>query len=250
MKRLYNGFVMSLTMFSIIPAARRWDDTAFCYVIPALPVVGAIIGGLWYGLSLLLARLEVPLMLSAALLLLFPLCISGFIHIDGFMDTTDAISSRAELAKKRAILKDSHVGAFAVIAIGCYLLLGFAAMVGFLESGESTLAFVTIPVLSRSLAGATLLNIKPISETGFGATFRQNTKPVHTAAVVAFGAAYVAVGAWIGGATVLLPLAALVAGGLFSAVYTVRQLEGISGDLCGFIITVSELCALLALGIL
>lgn len=250
MKRLFNGFVMSLTMFSIIPLPQRWDDKAFCIVIPSFPLVGAIIGGLWFGLSLILSSLAMPLMLSAALLWLFPLVISGFIHVDGFMDTSDAIFSRGELSKKRAILKDSHVGAFAVIALGCYLILGFSSVYSMLERGMSTLALLFIPLLSRSLAGTVLLNVKPISKTGFGATFRQNTKPIHTGVVVCFGIACLAVAYFCGGFNILLPLSALLLGGLLSSVYVVKQLDGISGDLCGFIITVSELCALMTLAVM
>lgn len=250
MKQLLNGFVMSLTMFSIIPMTQRWDDKASCIVIPSFPLVGTIIGGLWYGLSLFLTSLEIPLMLSTALLLLFPLMMSGFIHIDGYMDTSDAMFSRVELAKKRAILKDSHVGAFAVIMLGCYFILGFSSVYGMLERNVPTLAFLLIPILSRSLAGTALLNIKPISKTGFGATFRQNTRHVHTGVVVCFGIACLVVGYLLGGLTVLLPLSALLLGGLLSTVYIVKQLDGISGDLCGFIITVSELCALLALAVI
>lgn len=250
MKQIVNGLIMSLSMYCIIPMPMVWDKRAFCFVIPTMPLVGAIIGGLWFGVSLLLAWLKLPLMLSSALLFLFPLFISGFIHIDGFMDTSDAIGSRAELSKKRAILKDSHVGAFAVIALGCYFILGFSAVYGVVEHGITTLAFVFIPILSRSLVGVLLLNGKLISETGLGASFVQNTKLIHTAILALFGIICLVLGYLLGGLPVLLPLLALLFGGLFAALYAVKQLDGISGDLCGFIITVSELCALITLAVI
>ena len=40
--------------------------------------------------------------------------------MDGYLDTTDALSSHREREKKLEILKDSHVGAFAVIWTGLY----------------------------------------------------------------------------------------------------------------------------------
>lgn len=250
MKRIANGFVMSLSMFSIIPMPAIWDDKAFCFVIPSFPLVGAVIGGLWFGFSLLLSWLNLPLMLSAALLLLFPLFISGFIHIDGLMDVSDAIGSRAEIPQKRAILKDSHVGAFAVIAFGCYLIIGFSAACGIVARGINPVAFIFIPVLSRSLAGAVLLNGRLISDTGFGAAFRKNTNALHTGIVVCFGVACVVLGYLFGRLPVLFPLLALLLGGLLSALCVIKQLDGISGDGCGFIITASELCALIALTVI
>ncbi|MEG1027168.1 MAG: adenosylcobinamide-GDP ribazoletransferase, partial [Oscillospiraceae bacterium] len=120
MKRYFNGFIMSLSMFSIIPTPQIWNENALSLMIPFFPLVGAIIGALWYGVFLLLQALNVPIMLSAVILALCPLILSGFIHIDGYMDTSDAIFSRATLEKKKDILKDSHVGAFAVIAFVTY----------------------------------------------------------------------------------------------------------------------------------
>ena len=55
------------------------------------------------------------------------LLVTGGIHLDGFMDTTDARSSYGDREKKLAILKDSHVGAFAVIGCSFYLILSAGA---------------------------------------------------------------------------------------------------------------------------
>ncbi len=51
---------------------------------------------------------------------LIPVFVSGGIHLDGFMDTMDALGSWGDKEKKLEILKDSHNGAFAVIGICCY----------------------------------------------------------------------------------------------------------------------------------
>lgn len=41
---------------------------------------------------------------------LLPLIVSGGIHLDGLVDTADALYSRRETEKKLEILKDPHVG--------------------------------------------------------------------------------------------------------------------------------------------
>mgnify|MGYP003392776405 FL=1 len=45
----------------------------------------------------------------------YPYLVTGFLHLDGFMDVTDAVKSWRDLERRREILKDSHVGSFAVI---------------------------------------------------------------------------------------------------------------------------------------
>lgn len=251
MKQFINGFWMSLSMFSVLPAPNKWDDTAFCWIIPCFPIVGAIIGSLWYGIFVLANWLQIPQVLMAVLLLLAPLLLSGFIHIDGYMDTSDAIFSRAELSRKREILKDSHVGAFAVIALCVYLMLALAAMYSALDGGLlQPFTLVLIPVLARCISGIVLLNRKPISQTGFGATFRQNTKPYHSVLLIVFALLCMLLGGFCGGLATVIPLVATILGGILAAVYSTRQLDGISGDLCGFILTISELCGLIALAVI
>lgn len=245
MARLLNGFFMSLSMFSIFPSPQRWDDKAFPLVMPCLPLVGLLIGGVWYGFAFLTALLPIPLLLHAVLLFLIPLFLSGFIHIDGYMDTSDSIFSRADLQKKRAILKDSHVGAFAVIAFGVYLLLGVSAIWGVLEKGGSLLPLLLLPVVSRSVSGLALLRAKPMSETGFGASFRKNSKTIHLVTISIYLLLSAIAGLFIG----WIPLLAAAVGSLLAALFSVSQLQGISGDLCGFIITIGELCGLIALAI-
>jgi len=55
---LIKGFIMSLGMFSIIPVPKNsWNDKYMALVIPNLPLVGVLIGLLWYGLAYALSRL-------------------------------------------------------------------------------------------------------------------------------------------------------------------------------------------------
>lgn len=243
------GFIMALSMFSIIPAPKVWDEDAQDIMLPLLPVIGAVIGALWYGFSCLLLWLSAPQMLFAALFLLFPLFMSGFLHMDGFMDTCDAIFSRAGLDKKRAILKDPHAGAFAVIALGVYLLMGFAAAFTALERNAGMAALFFAPVLPRCVAGVAALRIRPMWETGFVAQYRKNTKTAHTVFLAVLSALCACACGFFGGIGALIVICASACVSVLLCAYAVRQLDGISGDLCGFIIAGGELSALIALSL-
>lgn len=61
--------------------------------------------------------------LFASIAVCIPLLVTGGIHMDGYMDTVDALSSHQSVEKKLEILKDPNAGAFAVIYCGIYLLL-------------------------------------------------------------------------------------------------------------------------------
>jgi len=247
MKRLVKGFFISLSMFSTVPLRSMWDQKALHWVMPTFPVVGLVIGGLWYGIAWMLMSFEIPLMLQAVGVLLVPLLLTGGIHLDGYMDVADAVSSRADLKKKQAILVDPHIGAFAAMALGVYLLAGFAVVYSLIEMSVTLWPLVFIPIWSRCLAGLILLIGKPMKKTGFVAMFRENNGSCQIACLWFWLTLSTVVAYVLGGLTLMYPLVAVLISGLIATVSVGRKLDGINGDVCGFVITVSELAGLFVL---
>lgn len=95
----------------------RWRESARGRMLMCLPLIGLVEGGLWALLVWLLAKLCLPEALGALCAAAFPWLVTGFLHLDGYMDVCDAVLSRRDLATRQKILKDSHCGAFAVIAM-------------------------------------------------------------------------------------------------------------------------------------
>ena len=105
---------VAFAMFSALPVPHvDWNERNMRYAMAAFPLVGAVIGALWCVCGLL----PLPDMLKAAGFCLIPVAATGGIHLDGFADTSDALSSYGDREKKLAILKDPHCGAFAVIRL-------------------------------------------------------------------------------------------------------------------------------------
>ena len=149
MKTYLHAYAMCQSMFCAIPCPWNiWDEDARKHMLLFLPVVGLVIGLLWWGISWVLGVLGVPDLIRALVLCAYPFLCTGFIHLDGFMDVTDAVKSCRDLPRRREILKDSHVGSFAVI--GCVLLMlaqfSFFACV---PSGADLRILIFIPVVSR-----------------------------------------------------------------------------------------------------
>ena len=254
MKNLLKGFVMSASMFSVIPLpASMWNDKSMPYVMPFFPFVGVMIGGLWYLAVYILTRLT-PMyiyasFLSAALIAICPFFLSGFIHADGLLDTADAVFSRRSRDEKIRILKDPHMGAFAAFALCVLMLLSFCAVMDIQSNlRDIPLTFVLLPVMSRCVAGLALLKLKSLSETGFAASFKAGTSAGHSAAIIAVMIVCVAAAFALGGTT-FIPILATVLMGVITAAFLYRQFGGISGDICGAIITVSELAGLVCMAV-
>ena len=94
-------------------------------MLVVFPFVGTVIGAIWAGAGVLMRYFGCPHLFAAAILTLLPYWLSGGIHLDGFMDCCDAVFSRRPLEKKREILKDSHVGSFAVMSLFCVTFVFF-----------------------------------------------------------------------------------------------------------------------------
>ena len=123
------GFFMAWGNFITLPCPyKRWDNNLKNMMLAMLPGVGVVVGVLWMVLYAVLDWLALPPMITSLAMTLYIFLGCGFMHMDGFMDCNDAIMSRRPLEDRQRILKDSLVGAFAVVT-AIFLILGwFAAM--------------------------------------------------------------------------------------------------------------------------
>ena len=120
LKSLCSAFLM----YSRIPVPQvEWNDQNKRYALCFFPLIGAVIGILlllWRKFSLWIG---INQMLFAVIAVCIPIWITGGIHLDGFCDVIDAKNSFANPEKRLGIMKDPHIGAFAVMYLCLYLLL-------------------------------------------------------------------------------------------------------------------------------
>ena len=156
------GFFMAWGMFLAIPCPRKiWSESARQKMLVCMPLVGLLAGGVWAGAWLLLRGAPGPV--RAAVCAAAPWLVTGFMHLDGYMDVCDAVLSRRDLATRQRILKDSHCGAFAVI---CLVLLALGQWSLFLAAEDvSWLALLLIPRRAGG-AGAAAHGHQPVCRHG------------------------------------------------------------------------------------
>ena len=164
MKRIYNSFLIAFSMYSKIPVpAVEWKKENMRYVMCFFPLVGTVLGFLYTGLFLLCRALGIGQILSAVLLTLLPVLLSGGIHMDGLMDTMDALGSYQSREKKLEILEDSHGGYFAIIVCVWYFMLAIGVWSEMPVDGLSILAYSF--VISRALYGLSILAFRHAKES-------------------------------------------------------------------------------------
>ena len=251
LKRYAKGFYMSLGMFCGIPLPFHiWDEKYTTLMVASFPIVGLIIGTLWWLAAALLMIIEMPLMLIAALSSLAPFLIAGFIHLDGYMDTSDAMLSRRPMEDKLRILKDPHVGAFAVVMLGILFLLQFSAMYSAVENGRYLALVIAISIISRCSSAFSIFSLRHMPESNYASMLKQNMGTSHrlfvlVVAMAAIGAAFLYAG-FLGLAVSL----AVVLGYAAAITIVFKDFKGISGDLLGYSLVIGELCGLIALAAL
>jgi adenosylcobinamide-GDP ribazoletransferase len=174
---------------------------------------------------------------------LVPVLVTGGMHLDGLADVIDAQSSHATPERRRAILKDPHVGAFAVIGTCCYLM-AFAALAAELDPSLAP-ALACTPVISRCLSGYATVTFKKASSDGMLAAEGSTDAgaAVRAMLLAVFGlvtAALVACDGLVGAATAAVAVAELV----WVRRIAMREFGGMSGDLAGYYLQMAELLML------
>lgn len=228
------GFFMAWGMFLAIPCPRKiWSESARQKMLVCMPLVGLLAGGVWAGAWLLLRGAPGPV--RAAVCAAAPWLVTGFMHLDGYMDVCDAVLSRRDLATRQRILKDSHCGAFAVI---CMVLLAMGQWSLFLAAEDvSWLGLLLIPAATRACAGLAVLGLWPMGTSQYAAM--GPARGGYGAALWVLLALSVGLPLWLDGS--FGPLAAAAGYGL-AVWYGFRNLDGMSGDISGFALTLGELC--------
>ena len=233
---------VAFAMFSALPMPQfAWNERNMRYALCAFPLIGVVIGALWW----LCGALPLPALARAAGFCLVPVWVTGGIHLDGYADTCDALSSYGDTAKKLEILKDPHCGAFAVIRLCSYFLATFALCTCVRFTPRAGALWALALVLERALSGYAVAAFPMAKNTGLAHTFATAADKTVVRRVLAALAAVLCMGmAALGGWA--LVLAALAVLWRYHAVSR-KQFGGITGDLAGWFLQKAELWMLAAL---
>lgn len=238
---IIRGIAVAFSTYSKIPMPQFvWKEEDMRYSMCFFPWIGAVIAAVlmgWFHLSALAGINALAFVLVAAAI---PLIITGGFHVDGFMDTMDALHSYQPRERKLEILKDSHIGAFSVIKLAEFGLI-YVAAVSQIVDKRVFFVFCCGFFLSRCLSGLGVVSLRSAKSDGMLYHFASTA---HERGVK--GALYVQTIAcaglmlWISVSCGLFVLAAAFATYGYYRWRSYREFGGITGDTAGYFLTLCE----------
>ena len=205
------------------------DERAVRNSAVLFPLIGGGLGAvLWGVLRLTRGPLSTPA--ASVLALAVYTLLTGALHLDGLMDTADAIGSRKPRVQALEVMRDSRVGAMGVVA-AVLVMLGKYTAIRTLGANDVA-AFVMVPALAR-LGMVIAMVMAPYARTGDGVGGRFAGKlsvslPI-TASVVIFGVLFL----WTSVQEfIAVSITTLFITGLFT-LFMRRRFGGMTGDTYG-----------------
>lgn len=247
LKKILKSFCISFSLYSKIPMPQFvWNEEDMKYVLCFFPWIGIVIGGILYFWHFICHKLGIGDIAYVLTGTAIPLLVTGGFHLDGFMDTMDAVHSYQDKEGKLRILKDSHIGAFSVIMAVLYYLL-FIAAFSEIKTGNAFLCFCGSFILSRALSGISVVSFQSAKKEGILNTCAEGAGK--TVVKVFLGIQFLA--------GVLLELYISIPAGisvtavcLISFLYyryrSYKEFGGTTGDLAGCFVTMCELAVAVA----
>lgn len=246
--KILRTIATAFAQYSRIPMPRfEWKDEDVCCSLAAFPLVGAVTGALFYALFAAGRYLEIPETALAMLLAAVPLIVTGGFHVDGFMDVADALSSYRTREEKLAILKDPHIGAFAVIRLAICGLIYIASLIIVLAFANADGLLIVIAagfVLSRALSAVSVLTFKSAKNEGmlyYEATSAAGARNMN----LAFSFIWIAIASalilWSGRVAGAAAIAAAILSFAWYRHLSYKEFGGITGDTAGYLVVICEI---------
>ena len=245
--KLLRSMSIAFSMYSKIPMPQfEWKEEDMRYSLCFFPWVGAVIAIAFFFLGEGAKKCGMSPLFIVCILAALPILITGGIHVDGYMDTMDALHSYQPKEEKLRILKDPHIGAFSVIMVLLYyfLYLGFLSEI----QDKETLFIVALGfIISRALSGIGVVSFMPAKKDGL---LRAFADPAMKRNVRILLGTELLVGCLAGSVLDLRKMILVIlAAGCAMAYYkrrAYREFGGITGDTAGWFVQICELVILIA----
>jgi adenosylcobinamide-GDP ribazoletransferase len=238
-------FITGFQFLTRIPikVQTQWKPESFSHSVKFFPVIGGIIGlllsGTLYGAQNFW-NVKLPIHFVAIGLILLEIIITGGLHCDGLMDTVDGVFSGRPREKMLEIMKDSRVGAFGSMSF-CLLIFVKYSLIMDIDPVSLPLAILVMPIVGRTAVVAAITLYPYARAEGLGKAFYQSAHK------------YTLYVAGLCSALLLIPLGKIaIASGLVGIVfallfseYVSKRLGGLTGDVYGAIVELTEIITLL-----
>lgn len=251
--KVIRNIIVAFSLYSQIPMPGfEWKDEDMKHTIVFLPWVGVVIGLISWGLYALLKSTELPLICRIAIYSLVPLVITGGFHVDGYMDVQDALRSYKSKQEKLEILKDPHIGAFAIIRMMIYSLVWMGAMAVIVDNNNVAwmYSYFVIFSLARVMTAITSLRFKHAKDNGMLHMETHKSGVIDLVMCIVQLIILLALTGCISWIAMIVIVCVVAVHFLYYKRLCEKQFGGVTGDTAGFCIVSLEEWLLVALAIL
>lgn len=244
-------FILILQFLTRIPINLDLGfDEDFHKSIVYFPLVGFVIGILLYITGIVSIQVFDPFIVSI-LITLASIVLTGGLHIDGLGDTFDAIYSNRDKDRMLEIMKDSRLGTNSLLAILFLVLMKIGFIYSLINSGYLW-TVIFMPTVAR--LGVMVMMYKTVTprKNGMGNLFIGKASKsmfiiatIYTVVLISsvgkfvFAADYIMIVKIIGSI-----ISVMIFANLFKK-HIYKKIDGVTGDILGCTIELSELLFLL-----
>lgn len=224
---MFKGIASVISFLTIIPSKGAELDIVAknMYLFPiAGALIGLIIGGAGYGLSLYVQPLIVGLVLTGALVI-----ITGIHHTDALCDFADGMMAKGTKEKKLKAMRDPAVGSAGVVTVVLYaagMIMSISMMKGFV-----LFEAILVSELMAKFAMVLQANRGSSAWQGLSSPFTQFMKSPAKLAVASILAIVPAI--ILGGITGIIVTGVTIGMSFLLLAVANRSFGGISGDVFG-----------------
>lgn len=219
-----------------LPINVEWDTANLRRSLMWFGLVGVFIGVILAGAMTLFNRFDLIPAVSAIIILIIWIFITGGMHIDGISDMADGFFSMRDKEKTLEIMKDSHVGAFGVITIVFLLLIKFEMLKEFIIIEKNVWLLILPPTIARIAAGLVLSFYETTKKSGLGYTFHSSNPRIFWA--IGFIVTLI-ISSILNIKSLIFIGIAILASNLM-ALWAKKKIGGLNGDIYGAIVETVE----------
>lgn len=243
-----NSILLALQFFTVIPVNKSlpMEKRSITGMYSVFPWIGAGMGSI----ACLLLYFEWSPLMTAFGIVLIGVFLSGGLHMDGFIDTSDAFFSYKDRLRRFEILEDPRVGAFGVMAV-VFLVIGKVIIISEVLSTDSFhwIFVLLIPFFSRETLCFLFSLTNNAKTSGLAYYFKQK---MNANAVLIATACHFFIGLGVLGWMTNWMVAVTFAIVLFAFIFLFRgwalkNFGGVTGDLLGASVEISEVVLWLTL---
>ncbi|HET8739040.1 MAG TPA: adenosylcobinamide-GDP ribazoletransferase [Acidimicrobiia bacterium] len=223
-----NGLRRAIVLLTRIPLGTQTTPPSLDGIAAWFPVVGVIVGLVVAGAYVVLYP-WMPSLLAAVVAILVGILVTGAFHEDGLADTFDSLGAEGDREEALAIMRDSRLGTYGIVALVGSILLRVVTL-GSMEPWLALAALAAAHALARSAPVVLMATTSPARSEGLGLSGVAGADTAGAIVAVAIGVSVtaLALGWWTLAAVLLVALATLVIRRL-----ALRKVGGITGDMLG-----------------